>query len=385
MSNLVEVQKSVLEWAVEESGLHNELIQNKFKYFDSWLSGEKKPTFIQLKNLSKVLRVPFGMMFMKNPPRNSSFNVEFRTINQKIHNSFSKDLKDTLMEMDYRKSWMSEYRKNNGFNKIEFDNTITENDTAIIAKNKIMKILRLENSWQLKIKSSYDLYNFLRHKIENLGILVMMNGIVKNNTHRNLDIEEFRAFVLSDDYSPLIFVNRNDSDYGLVFSLIHEFIHILLDQVNDNILLDKDDLANERRVNEFTAEFLLPNDALLEVFNIENDSINEISRIANYFNISTTVVSIKSFNMKLIDFETHRYITENARYHFLRTKKNREKPTGGNFYSTAASRISKDFYNSVIHQAEGGKIQFTEAYKLLNLKGSTYDGFKSYVNRKLYD
>lgn len=33
-----------------------------------------------------------------------------------------------------------------------------------------------------------------------------MSGIVGNNTHRPLSIDEFRAFSITDDYAPLIFI-----------------------------------------------------------------------------------------------------------------------------------------------------------------------------------
>ncbi|MGE4585603.1 MAG: hypothetical protein AB7C91_13215 [Sphaerochaeta sp.] len=51
------------------------------------------------------------------------------------------------------------------------------------------------------------------------GVIVMMNGVVRNNTHRPLSIEEFRAFALIDSFAPLIFINATDSASGRLFSL----------------------------------------------------------------------------------------------------------------------------------------------------------------------
>jgi len=55
-----------------------------------------------------------------------------------------------------------------------------------------------------------------------------MNGVVRQNTHKKLNIKEFRAFTLIDDYAPLIFINSNDSQNGKLFSLLHEAVHIWL-------------------------------------------------------------------------------------------------------------------------------------------------------------
>lgn len=67
------------------------------------MNGEEFPTFAQLKNLSKFLKVPFGYMFLKTPPNPDNFNKEFRAINNKINTELSKNLKDVLIDMEFKK------------------------------------------------------------------------------------------------------------------------------------------------------------------------------------------------------------------------------------------------------------------------------------------
>lgn len=47
------------------------------------------------------------------------------------------------------------------------------------------------------------------------------------------------------------------------------------------------------------------------------------------------------------------------------------------FYNTKISRLSKPFIDTVINYAESGDLQFTEAFKLLNVSGKSYDGLKA--------
>ena len=78
--------------------------------------------------------------------------------------------------------------------------------------------------------------------MESKGIMVMQSGIVGSNTHRKLEIKEFRGFMLYDDLAPLIFINSSDSQAGKMFSLIHEYIHLLFKE--DDVFIN-DDLKNE--------------------------------------------------------------------------------------------------------------------------------------------
>lgn len=105
----------------------------------------------------------------------------------------------------------------------------------------------------------------MRRKLEEKGILVMQSGIVSTNTHRPLNLNEFRGFMLCDNVAPLIFINSKDSQAGKIFTLIHEYIHILIEE--EGVFIEEDlqsKNAHERAINKVTAEFLMPKAHLLK-------------------------------------------------------------------------------------------------------------------------
>ena len=122
----------------------------------------------------------------------------------------SKNLQDTILEMDRRRSWMSDYRKEFGWTKLDIIDKFRRKNTGDVTADAVRakQLLNLEDDWYAKVSDLDHAFRFLKGKLEQAGILVMRNGIVGSNTHRSLDISEFRAFLLYDDLAPLIFVSK---------------------------------------------------------------------------------------------------------------------------------------------------------------------------------
>lgn len=114
----VPVKKEIRHWALKESQKDEEEIFYRFPRIGKWIDGEENPTFKQLQKLTDYLKVPFGYMFLESPPRDNMMEVEFRSLNNKLP-EMSKNLKDTIMEMDSKRSWMSDYRKSLGWSKLD--------------------------------------------------------------------------------------------------------------------------------------------------------------------------------------------------------------------------------------------------------------------------
>lgn len=129
MTNRVVVNKEIYLWAIKESKIDFDEIKIGFKNIEAWVSQDKFPTYRQLENLANYLKIPFGYMFLHKPPKTDIIESEFRTMGNKLPN-ISKELKDTLFSIGRKRDWLSEYRKEKGWESL-----ITEKIKDIASKD----------------------------------------------------------------------------------------------------------------------------------------------------------------------------------------------------------------------------------------------------------
>ncbi|MCF3942813.1 hypothetical protein [Oceanobacillus alkalisoli] len=63
----VDVNPEVILDAISKSNRSMEDVEKRFKTFNKWINNELSPTFNQLTDLSKFLRVPFGYLLLSTP------------------------------------------------------------------------------------------------------------------------------------------------------------------------------------------------------------------------------------------------------------------------------------------------------------------------------
>lgn len=225
MAATYKVNKEILAWAIESSGNDVASLKKKFPKIEGWLTEPSQIPIGKIQELSKMLNVPFGYFFLNDIPHEEVPLANYRTIDNEHYHQLSRELIDTIYEMERKQEFVRRSRIEDGFDSLPFIGRFNQNDDSMVIANDIREILGLSIDWNEKAEYPY---NFLRNSLNQAGILVFKNGIVRANTHRNLNLEEFRAFVLIDEYAPLIFINAKDSLTAQLFSLCHELAHIWL-------------------------------------------------------------------------------------------------------------------------------------------------------------
>lgn len=375
----VNISSDMLKWIVSQSSSYG-FSDTVRDYLEKWQNGNA-PTFNQIEKVSKSTGIPLGYFFLQKPPVENITLVNYRTIDSEQLSNPSRNLIDTLHDMDLVQEWVREYQIANGNLPCAFVG-LFKNETkyTTIAEN-IRNLLNIKIDWYNQTKTVEESFNFLRAAISNLGVVVMMNGVVGNNTHRPLDIEEFRAFAVVDEYAPLIFINANDSINGRLFSLVHEFVHICKGEnslYNDMVYVEHTVQPIEILCNAVAAEILVPHNVFITEWNntvINQDNlIFNIDQIAKKFKCGTMVIARRAYDNGFIDYSTYQQICKTAINSYNRNrKKKKEEGGGGDYYKTLASRLDRRFLDMVVGSVRSGTMQYTDAFRLTNTSRATFD------------
>lgn len=375
--NRIAVSPSVLRWARERAGFELSELEGKFPALSEWETEARLPTMKQLEDYAKATRVPFGFLFLHEPPEVELPFADFRTLESRRPQGVSPDLMETIQIMQRRQAWLREERIEGEVDPLSFIGSAKLSDDPEAIAQEMRRIVGLDNGWAKRVSTWTDAISQLRNVIEELGIMAVINGVVGNNTRRKLDVKEFRGFALSDTHAPLIFVNGADAKSAQMFTLAHELAHLWLGEAGEGLSGFQDLRPGGNDVEKFcdraAAEFLVPASELREAWPEVSHLDTPFEKLAGHFKVSPVVIGRRALDLRLVEreefFSFYRYYTRSE------YQKKAGRAGGGDFYNNQNTRVGRLFASHVIRAAKEGRIGFKEAYDLSGLKGGTFQQY----------
>lgn len=375
MSAEIDINSSMINWAITRAGIRPEELAASFPKVTEWLTNKSKPTIKQLEDFSNKVHVPFGYLFLPAPPQENLPIPFFRTAGRRS-NIVSLDLFDTVMSVQRRQDWLVEYLKDQGTEPLPFGGKFNAKTSYSTIVQDMRDTLGLTPDWAVNFSTYQDSLNHLAERIEETGVVVIFNGIVENNTHRALRVDECRGFVIMNEFAPFLFINAADSKAAQLFTIIHELAHIWLGKsagFDFEKLLPADDPV-EILCDQVAAEFLVPENLFLR----EWDRTQNIDTIARRFKVSRLVVARRALDLKKISKATfYQY------YNSFTASEHQKKADseGGNFYATQRKRLGRRFARYIDNAVKESKLGYLEAYRMTGLTGKTYTRFMSELHQ----
>ncbi|ENI8200869.1 ImmA/IrrE family metallo-endopeptidase [Pseudomonas aeruginosa] len=358
----------VLRWAAQRARLHDEELSARFRKWPLWLSGEAQPTLKQLEDFAKLTHTAIGYFFLPAPPQLALPVPDFRTLRDQALAEPSSALLDTLYLCQQRQDWYRDYARLHGLSALAFIGSARIQEAPELVAQHMRETLGLSAEERRQLPTWTDALRQLINKTEDAGVLVMASSIVGSNSHRKLDVEEFRGFALADELAPLIFLNGSDSKAAQMFTLAHELAHLWLGAtgVSDTEAGQVPEQQTERWCNRVAAELLVPLEALRAAYRPDAPIPDEIQRLAREFKVSTLVALRRLFDAGFIEQGRlwQLYREEQARLKALEQRGS----GGGDFYRTLGARTSKRFARAIVSSTLEGQTLFQDAFRMLGVR-----------------
>ncbi len=367
----------VLRWARERAGLSLADLRGTFPKLEAWEAETSQPTMKQLERFAKATRVPFGFLFLPEPPEMPLPFADFRRVENRRRQGVSPELMDTIHLMGRRQAWLREEQMEAGVAPLKFVGSARLADDPAATGRDMRRVLGLQDGWTGLATNWTTAVGALRNAIEGLGIIAVINGVVGNNTQRKLDVKEFRGFALSDPYAPLIFVNGADAKSARMFTLAHELAHLWLGAVGEGLSgfqqLQPDGGHVERFCDQAAAEFLVPAVEIQHAWRGSADTGTAFEALARRFRVSPVVIGRRAMDLGLVEPEQFFTFYDN---HMQREYQKKQSETGGgDFYTNQNARVGQMLASHVIRAAKEGRIGFKEAYDLTGLNGGAFQKY----------
>ena len=373
----VDVSPGLIQWAVNRSQRDMAVVETRFPKVSDWTAGRLQPTFRQLEDFAKFVHVPFGYLFLPEPPDLPLPMADFRSLATGQPRSVSPDLLDTVYAMRRRQAWLRERRLETGIAPLHFVGSKGVTDDPSATGREMRRALGLEGGWAAA-GDWRNAVSTLFYAIEQSGVTIVINGVVGNNTHRKLNVEEFRGFALVDDLCPFIFVNGADAKAAQMFTIAHELAHTWLGNVGSGvsgyagILPDAGDI--ERFCDQAAAEFLVPAVELRANWPHARQEPSPFEALAKEFKVSPIVAGRRPMDLALVGREEY--------FSFYESYMGQEPATiadGGNFYNNQNFRVGKSFARQVFRAAMEGQMGFKQAYALTGLNGGSFQKYAAHI------
>lgn len=292
------ITPEVLLWARQRVTMPLEVAARKLgvapEQLDAWERGAARPTFSQAKAIAGLYRRPLAIFYLPEPPEPLDALHDFRRMPNADRTEPSPEL---LAEIERAEQLRSVALQLRAPEQTEFalGNSITIDDNPEMVADHARARLAIDIEEQQGWKGDKSLaLRRWKDAVERLGVLVLQTPPTPS---QSFALEEARGFSIGETMLPVIMINAKDQPGGRIFTLMHEFTHLLLDvtgicDLHETPHPQTEDQRIEVFCNRVAGAVLVPASALLAQPVVRQHPTaaawtdEEIARLASTFAVS---------------------------------------------------------------------------------------------------
>lgn len=221
---LAPVTPEVLRWARESIGVSVEIAAHRAGVSEDriilWETGEQEPTIAKARALAKLYQRPFSILFLPSPPVRSFDTLrDFRKLPGSVDEQWSRPMHKVFRRAQDIQASALDLLADEGetpFSQVPGSHLqVAPEEAARRGREALGVSIQQQVSWG---KPEEALAGWLK-AVESLGVFVLRTS--------DVSVVEMRGFSITGEL-PVIVVNALDWPRGQVFTLMHEFAHLML-------------------------------------------------------------------------------------------------------------------------------------------------------------
>lgn len=388
MTEPIPVNPDILRWARESLGMSLEEVGRRMKksveIVESWESGERAPTYVQLERLAYDLyKRPVALFFLPDAPEEEPPERSLRAMPGESIRMLPPRMRWLIRKMTARQRYVAELRatpdalRRRIVTDLDFSTpSFREVEMARQAREYLGVDLSDQRSW----RGADEAFGQWRQALEEVGVSVFKDSFSAPGSGRDDADSGFSGFCLYDDIHPVICVNNNDTKSRQVFTLFHELGHLLMRTgavdmrtTRYSDALGGGDPAIEARCNRFTAEFLVPADDLAARSHRRAADDEAVTAWANEYGVSRETIL-----RRLLD--AGRVSAAEYERRARRVSGYRRRPSGGgDFYRTKGAYLGERYVEAVFREHYRGRLSVREAADYLDVSVRQVAGMEMWL------
>lgn len=335
-------------------------------------SGEVEVSKTQLENMSRVYRKSLLVLYSSEIPKKQVIATDYRKRNSSVTSREDALLNTLLLDYSVRQSILkNSITEDEDYKPLSYIGSLTDKASSETIKKLIVDITGFDLNAYRKTKNIGDAFNYARKCVENAGIFVILVADL-GNYYTKLDTNVFRGFSLVDDYAPMVVINSNDGKGALVFTLFHEFTHLIL---GESSISNGDDTNEIEKLCDQVAADILTNESDYASFNLDPNAdfyhaLALVEEFANEMKLSYTAVAYNLLKRELIDKQLYEQLEDYYREKFIADKEKKSK--GSPNYHVLKNYQNGKFLTGIVSDLLGdGLMTYRDASKVLGTKQMT--------------
>jgi Zn-dependent peptidase ImmA (M78 family) len=367
-----EIPPAVLRWARESAGYGLDQAAAKLAVSVEKLGaaerGERYLTLRQAENAARAYGRPLASLFLPHPPNEEPVEQQFRRLPGAPRPPWPPAMRllarlvtarqdaavSIYEDLDESPPWL------------DFDAPFVSEATQCAAQARLALDVSLEEQRSWRDARGYEALASWRRAVEATGVLVMQDG--------SLPVAEMRGFAALHARVPAIVLNTKDDPRARVFTLIHEFGHLLRSRAGQPVTR-----SDEAWCEQFAGALLMPREPFMTDLAKTRGSgsvgLDAIDELARTYGVTPAATAVRAARLALLPRAESNAILAAIRQ---RSAGRSSSPGGGDYYRNAVARLGPSFTRLVLSGLNEEAVTSAGAADLLQVK---VDHFPALIER----